>query len=455
MRVIYIRLIQIKQALNQAPLAGEIGVFISLWLGQLISRLGSGLTSFALDIWVYQQTDSITQLALLTAVIALPAAAMSPFAGAIVDRWSRRWIMVVSNVLTACCILSVAVLYASDRLHIWHIYLAVAGKSTFDVFRDVAFRSSLVLMLPKDKLLFASGLAQGGNSIVRLISPALGGVLLSLLHIKGVIVLDAATVGFALLPLLLFRLPEISDIDNGITLEQKSTILAELVEGWEYLADRRGLLSLVLLRAVYNVATSAALVLTTPLLLSLTTPTNVGFVLSISATGMVVGSLLLGALDSDQSPLINIIFISMLTGGAGLICAGVRPSLTLYTCAAFFFALGIPLINGCTQVLFQRKVAPQIQGRIFSANSMIIIVAPPIVILGLGPLVDKVLEPRMAFDGPWAHTIIGELIGSGPGRGTALLMIILGIAVMIFITTAYQYEPLRFLEKQLPDQLDS
>lgn len=439
---------------NQYPFDSGMRVFIPIWLGQLISGLGSGLTSFALDIWVYQQTDSITQLALLTVVIALPAVTMAPFAGVLVDRWNRRWIMLVSNLLTGLCILSIAILYAFDQLQIWHIYLAVAGQSTFDVYRDIAFRSSLVLMLPKEKLLFASGLAQGGNSIVRLISPALGGVLLGLLHLTGVILLDVTTVFFALLPLLVLQFPEFSDTDNATTLEPTFSIFEQIVEGWQYLNDRRGLLGLVLLRAIYNVAVSASLILATPLLLSLTTPTNVGVVFSIGATGMVLGSLLLGTLNNDQQQLVNIIFISMTLGAAGLIFAGTQTSIILYTCAAFLFALGIPLINGCTQVLFQRKVDPKIQGRIFSTNSMIIMVAPPIIILGLGPLVDRVLEPRMAFDGPWAHTIVGELVGSGPGRGTALLMLTLGIVVALFIVTAYQYEPLRFLEKQLPDQLD-
>ncbi|MBD2385066.1 MFS transporter [Cylindrospermum sp. FACHB-282] len=419
----------------------------------MVSRVGSGLTSFAFDVWVYQHTGSITQFAFLTLAITLPGICIAPIAGSIVDRWSRRWLMVISAICSSLCVLTVGILFALGHLEIWHIYLAVAGKSLFSTFGVTAFRASVVLMVPKNRLGRASGLTQGTDSIVRLVSPALGGILLGILKLPGVILLDFITFIFAIIPLLILNVPELPHTDNTEIDSQDKSLLSGVVEGWNYLLTRRGVLMLVFLRSIYNGAIGSAMILVTPLLLSLTTPAGLGPLLSLAGSGMLVGSIFLGVLGDRQANLVNIIFISIFLGSCGLVTGGMRPSLTLFTISGFFFALGIPLINGCTQILLQRKVAPEIQGRIFSMNNMIATAFPPVLAIAIGPFADKVLEPLMDFDGPWSQGI-GQLIGSGPGRGIGLLFILIGLTTLLSTLIVYQYEPLRRLESELPDTVD-
>lgn len=427
-------------------------VFTLLWLGLMTSQVGSGLTSFALDVWVYQHTGSVTQFALLTICIALPRVLISPIAGTLVDRWSRRWTMLMGNVCSGLCILCVGLLYMGSRLEIWHIYLATAGVSTFMSFHLPAFKASITLMVPKEQLSRASGMTEMGNAITQLLSPALGGVLLGLIQLKGVIALDLSTLFFALIPLIVFRLPEV-DSQEGRN-EEKQSLINDTVEGWTYLARRSGLVGLIFLQASYILLIQSIIVLFTPLMLTLTTPTIFGVISSIAGLGMFVGSLFLGIWGNRQQHFIDAIVACALLSGVATICAGASSSLLLFTISAFCIALTLPLVNGLTQVLFQRKVTPEIQGRVFAINNMFMGVAPPFAAVAIGPMVDYIFEPRLNFDGNWADSIIGQIIGSGPGRGIGLTFILIGILMIIITVTAYQYAPLRLLESELPDADD-
>ncbi|QJB46192.1 MFS transporter [Dolichospermum flos-aquae] len=431
----------------------EMRVFVTIWLGQIISKIGSGLTSFAFDVWVYQQTGSITQFAFLTLAITLPAFCIAPIVGGIVDRWNRQWIMVISTICSSICVLTIGILFILGNLEIWHIYLAVAGKSIFTAFSGTAFRASIILMVPENKLGRASGFTQATDSIARLVCPALGGVVLGTLHLEGVIFVDFISFMLAIIPLLVVDIPKLPPTDDLLVDIQQTSFISGIQQGWNYLLTRPGILLLVLLRTLYNTTIGAALILVTPLLLTLTSPESLGFVMSLAGSGMVVGIIYLAIVGDHQENLVNLMFISILLGSCGLVIAGIRPSLILLTISGFFFSSGIPVINGCFQILLQRKIAPQIQGRIFSLNNMISMLFPPLIAIAIGPLADRVLEPLMDFDGPWSRGI-GQVIGSGPGRGIGLLFILTGLITILFTLIVYQYEPLRKLETELPNEVD-
>ncbi|MGK7903715.1 MAG: MFS transporter [Hormoscilla sp.] len=445
--------IQFERINQPATVAKGMRVFTLLWLGLITSQVGSGLTSFALDVWVYQHTGSVTQFALLTICIALPRVLISPIAGTLVDRWSRRWTMLISNIFSGLCILCVGLLYMGSRLEIWHIYLATAGFSTFMGFHLPAFKASITLMVPKEQLSRASGMTEMGNAITHLISPALGGVLLGLIQLKGVIALDLSTLLFALIPLIVFRLPEVDskEVRND---EEKQPLINDTVEGWTYLARRPGLVGLIVLKASYILMLECIVVLFTPLMITLTTPTRFGVISSIAGLGMFAGSLFLGIWDNRQQHFIDTIVVCSLLSGFAMICGGASSSLLLFTISIFCIALTVPLVNGLSQVLFQRKVTPEIQGRVFAVNNMFMGVAPPFAAVAIGPMVDYIFEPRLNFNGDWADSIIGQIIGSGPGRGIGFTFILIGILMIIITVTAYQYTPLRLLESELPDADD-
>ncbi len=422
--------------------------FTAIWFGQVISRFGSSLTGFALDVWVYRETNSVTQFALLTVAMTLPYVFISPVAGTLVDRWSRRWTMLISHFCSALCILAIGLLYYFQHLQLWHIYLALAASSCFNAFNWTAFKAAIVTMVSKEKLPQASSMTELGAAIVRLIGPVTGGFLLGILQVQGVIFFDFATVFFALIPLSLLRFPEIASWETQLS--EKQSVAKATIKGWDYLLARKGLLGLLLVRAFYNFLVGAAIVLTTPLILTLTVASRLGVILSIAGVGTLIGSLMLSSWGKKQAQLINIILACLLLSGVSIAIAGVRPSLYLFTIAGFLFCFGLPLINGLTQVILQKKVAPNIQGRIFAINGMFLTATPLIAAALFGPLADKIFEPLLAFDGPWA-TGIGAIIGTGPGRGIGFLFIVIGIVTILTSLLSLQYPPLRKLETELPD----
>lgn len=421
-------------------------IFILIWLGQLISLIGSGLTAFALDVWVYQTTGSIFQFTLLTLFTTLPFVIISPIAGVLVDRWSRRWTMIISDTCSALSTLSIALLFASHHIEIWHIYLANAVSSCFSAFQWPAYTAATTLLVPKEDLNRASGLTQFGKSITQLIAPGLGGVLLGVIHVEGVILIDFATLFFALIPLLLFRLPEI----NTATKEDSfSSIFEEMNYGWRFLTDKPGLLGVLILFTAYSFLSGMTNILIIPLVLSFTSTVGLGIILTICGSGMLIGSLAISAWG-QLLPSISIFLGSMLLCGLFTMMAGLCPSASLFTSFEFLVFFSIPFIRTSEQVIFQKKVAPDMQGRVFAFIATLSGASLPFAYLVAGPMADRVFEPLMAVDGPLAGSL-GHIIGTGQGRGIGLLYIVMGILLILATGVGYLYPRLRLVEDELPD----
>lgn len=428
-----------------------MSIFVLVWLGQLVSVLGSSLSNFALDVWVYQQTNSVTHLSFLILFSTLPRVIISPFAGVLVDRWNRRWVMIISDSGAALSTLTIALLLVFEQIHVGHIYLiylATALSSIFSTFQWPAYSAAITLLVPKKQLGRANGMIQLAQALGQLVSPLLGGMLLLVIQLSGIIVLDFISFLFSLTILLLVRFP-----DHKVTKSQetnKTSIFTEAVYGFHYLTARSGLLALLFLFATNNFLVGMLQVLAYPLVLSFASPAELGMLLFVGGLGTLTGSLMMSTWGSGRQNYINILFCFILLNGFSMMVAGLYRSVFLLALAAFLFFLGFPFVNGSSQVIFQKKVAPEIQGRVFSLNSAICGSCLPLAYLVAGPLADRIFEPLMIVNGPLAGTI-GQLIGTGSGRGIALMFIVLGISTVLITIVAYQYAPLRLVEDQLSD----
>jgi len=263
--------------------------FLIIWFGQLISLTGSGLTGFALGVWVFQKSGSATQFALISLFTALPGIVFSPIAGALVDRWDRRWAMILSDTGAGISTFIVALLFMANWLEVWHIYLLMAISSTFSAFQWPAYSAATTMLVPQEKLGKASGMVQMGQAVAQILSPVLAGALMGVVHITGVILIDFATFLFAVSTLLFVQIPAPRVTEEGE--EGKGSLWKEAAFGWKYITKRHGLLALLLMFAVTNLVTGIVGVLFTPLVLSFTTPAMLGIILSIGGTGFLAGSL--------------------------------------------------------------------------------------------------------------------------------------------------------------------
>lgn len=433
----------------QRSLFAQMRNFYILWVGQLISLTGSGLTGFALGIWVFQKTGSATALTLISFFAIVPIIVFSPIAGALVDRWDRRLTLVLSEAGAALTPLLIVVLISVDRLELWLIYIIVAVSAVFRAFQFPAFTAATTLLVPKEQLGRASGLTQLAGGIGQLISPVLAGVLLGLIGLAGVFLLDVFTFVFSIITLLIIAIPKpIASEDGRIG---RGSLLQESTYGWRYIVARPGLIGLLIFFASSNFMLSAVIVLATPLLLSFTTSAVLGTVLSVAGIGILVGSVVMSIWGGPKRKVYGVLGGALVLGICVMI-AGLAPSALLIGAATFIFAICLTVVGTSSQAIWQRKVATDVQGRVFATRGMIATAALPLAYLVSGPLADYVFNPLLAVNGPLAGSV-GKIIGTGPGRGIGLLFIVFGLLNTVAVIAGYLYPRLRFVEDELPDAL--
>jgi DHA3 family macrolide efflux protein-like MFS transporter len=436
-----------QNAMMQKAAPRGFRTFLLIWFGQLISLTGSGLTGFALGVWVYQRTGSVTQFALISLSTALPGIVFSPIAGALVDRWDRRWAMILSDAGAGLCTLSVALLFVAGRLEVWHIYIAMAASSTFGAFQWPAYSAATTLLVPKEHFGRASGMVQLSEAAAQIASPVMAGALMGVIQVQGVILIDFATFLFAVFTLLFSHVPKPEKTAEGKA--GQGSLLREATYGWTFIRARPGLLGLLLFFAATNFATGIIQVLFTPLVLSFATAAVLGLLLSIGGLGFLTGSLTMSVWGGPKRRVYGILGSNLLMGGV-LFIAGFPPRTWLIGAAVFVLFFSLPITNGCSQAIWQSKTAPDVQGRVFAVRRMIAWVTLPLAYLIAGPLADQVFEPLLMPGGPLASSV-GRIIGVGVGRGIGLLYIILGFMILLATPVAYLYPRLRHVEAELPD----
>lgn len=421
--------------------------FFVIWSGQLVSTLGSGLTSFALGVWIYERTGSTTLFALNMLAFVLPNLLVSPFAGALVDRWDRRRVMILSDTGAGLSTLAIVVLMTLGRLEVWHVILISAWNSAFTTFQWPAYSAATTLLVPKAQLGRAGGMVQIGEAMSQLISPALAGALFVTVGLQGVVLVDFVTYLFAVTTLLLVHVPSPELSQDG--LEGRGSIWKEAIYGWRYIAARKGLFGLLMVFAAYNFFSGLFSPLIGPLILDMYSPEVFGYLGSIVGVGMLVGTLLMSAWGGPKRRIHGVLAFLMLGGFfSGLI--GLTPYLPLMAAAGFGMMLVMPIIGGSSQAIWQSKVAPDVQGRVFSVRRMIAWSTMPLAYLIAGPLADYVFNPLLEVGGPLSNSL-GLLMGVGPGRGTGLLFVVIGFCSLLVGLGGYLSPRVRNLEDELPD----
>ena len=424
--------------------------FYVVWSGQLVSLVGTNLTGFALAIFVFQETGSATQLAGILLASQLPQVLFTPIAGALVDRWDRRWAMILSDFGAGLGTLAMVLLLALDSLQIWHLYIILSISGIFQSFQWPAYGAATTLLVPKENYTRAAGLVQLAEALGQVFAPAIAGFLLVVGGLELVIAVDVVTFVFAVTTLLLVRFPAPEESEAGK--ESKGSLLAEARFGFTYIRRRPGLFVLLWYFASLNLVFGFMGVVIFPVILGFADAQAMGNVFSIGAIGMVIGSVIMSAWKGPQH-LVRGLIIAVIGLGAGLVLVGLRPNIVWVTVAAFVGFISIPFGNGFSQAIWQRKVDPDVQGRVFAVRRTLAQGTGPLALIAAGPLLDQIFEPALLPGGSLAGSV-GEVIGTGPGRGAAFFMILMGLAAILISIAAYSYPRLRNLETELPDAVD-
>jgi len=424
--------------------------FTIVWIGQLVSLLGTSMTAFSLTIWAYEVTGSATALALVGFFYVTPMLVFSPFAGAIVDRSNRKWMMALSDLASGMATLGILGLYLSGGLQIWHLYVASSIMGLFQSFQWPAYSAAISVMLPKEHYGRANGMMSLAESGSGIFAPLLAGAVLGIIGLGGVLFIDVATFLFAIATLSVIHVPQPSITEDG--LQGRGNLLQEAVFGFRYILARPSLLGLQSVFLLGNFFASAVFIMLAPMILARTNNNELiyGSVMSAGAVGGVIGGLVMSAWGGPKRRIHGVLggwIVASLVDG---VVMGLGRDLSVWAAAGLLGAFFVPVINGSNQAIWQAKVAPDVQGRVFSIRMLIAWFVNPVAMLVVGPLADYVMEPAMRAGGTLSGTF-GWLVGTGPGAGIALIFIFSGLMASLVSMGAYAITAIRDVESVLPD----
>jgi DHA3 family macrolide efflux protein-like MFS transporter len=429
-------------------LSGMTG-FTVMWVGQVVSLVGSAMTSFAVMVWLWERTGRATPFALYgTATISTTIAA-SLLAGALVDRWDRKVSMALSDLAAALSTIAMLVLHRVNALEVWHLYALAAFTGFFGALQFPAFSAAVTVMLPKRHYARASAMRSMAETASGIFAPALAVVLLRLVGIRGVFVVDIVTFAIALATLLIVHIPKppaVSEAQAG-----KESIWKESLYGLRYLYERPPLFGLLIIFFVLNINLGFVNVLRTPLVLARTGGDEValGIVKSAVAAGGLAGGLVMIVWDGPKSK-VRGIFAGMALVAISTIAMGLGHNVIVWAAAGGLTWMTLLIENSCSQAYWQSKVAPAVQGRVFAARSMLSGAAAPLAAVVAGPLADRVFEPQVSGGG-FLGSAFGGIVGTGPGSGLSLMFLFSGILALVTAIIGYGVRAVREGETILPD----
>jgi MFS family permease len=424
--------------------------FVVVWTGQIISLLASSMSQFGLTIWMYQQTHSATAMGLVQVFFITPFLLLSPIAGIMVDRYNRKLMMMVSDLAAVTATFGIFILFALGKLQPWHLYLAAVVNGAGNTFQWPAYSAAISLMVPKNQLGRANGLTSLMEAGPGVLAPALAGALMPVIGLTGLLFIDFATFFLAIGALFMVAIPQPpksqagSGADEGNFIQQASF-------GFKYIFARPSLLGLQMIFFFGNLFHSMAFTLIAPMILARTNQNSLAFgaVESTLATGGIIGGLVMSAWGGFTRRVHGVLGGWMISS-VGLIWLGLGRNVSMWIPAAILNMIVTPLINGSNQAIWQAKVAPELQGRVFSARRLIAWLTNPVAPILAGTMADFVLEPAMITGGRLAN-LFDWLTGSGPGAGMGLLMIFCGLAGVIIGLAGYFIPVIRKAEQILPD----
>lgn len=398
--------------------------FLLLWSGELVSSIGSGLTSFGLGVYVFRQTGSAADMALVTLLAFLPTLLLSVPAGVLADRYDRRMLMMVGDGCSALGILYVLYCMQTGGASLAQTCIGVTVSSVFSSLLEPAYRATVSDLLEKEEYSRASGLVSLAGSARYLVSPILAGILLSVSDVRLLLLLDAAT----------FLLTVIctGTVRRGLAsrpADRSASFLTQMREGWQAVTQKRGMFLLILLSSAMTCFMGAFQILAEPLILAFADSSTLGVCETICASGMLVSSLFLGVRGIRRG-YVRLLSLSLALSGVAMALFGLRENLVLICASGFGFFAMLPFANNCLDYLVRTNIDDALQGRAWGLIGFL---------SQLGYVVAYGLSGILA-DG------MGSRLQIGVGRGSALVIMTAGALLVLIALSLPPIRSIRRLE---------
>lgn len=414
--------------------------FLIVWMGQLISVIGVGLTAFSLGVYAFERTGTATSVALVTLFTFVPNILLRPVGGVLADRFDRRAMMIVGDLGAAAGLAFILMMMLTGSIELWHIYVGVTISSIFSAIQSPAYKASATDLLTEEEFSKGSGLVQLAESSKFLFAPIIAGFLLSITSITTILTINIMTFVAAILAVLVIK----RNLQVDRTESEPPHFMKELTEGWDAIRTNRGVLLLVTIISIVTFYLGFLETLIGPMILSFANAQTLGTFQSVSAIGMLVSSLLIGMVTVTKK------YASMLVWGmalAGLAFALLGLSTNIYFIigAGFLFLSALPFVNTSADVLVRMNISNEKQGRVWGIIGILSQLGFVVAYCTAGFLADHVFNPLLVEGGALSSSV-GSLIGTGPGRGIGLLFIIAGIFVIIVAGITRRFQSIKDLE---------
>ncbi|MEW1889008.1 amino acid adenylation domain-containing protein [Streptomyces sp. NBC_00523] len=418
--------------------------FLAVVLGQLGSIVGSALTEFALPIWILLETGSLARFALYSVVAMLPGILVGPLAGAVVDRFDRRKVMLAGDLTAGLSQVAMLCLLLGGALDTWYLYVLLGSLSVALTFQRLAYSSAIPQLVPKRYLGHANGIVQLAFGAAQFVVPLIAVALMAGIGLRGILILDIASYVVAVAVLVCVRFP------RTLPWTRREPVVEEIKQGFAYTWRHRGFRSMLLWFAALNLFLSPLFLLVTPLVLSFDTLDGAAAVATAGGAGAVAGGLIMGVWGGPRRHRVRgMLALAGVFALAGAV-TGLRADLWVIGAGAFGMSCAIALVNGVYSTIVQVKVPQRFHGRVFALNTMVAWSTLPIGHGLVAPLGARLFDPLLADDGVLADSV-GRVLGTGPGRGIGLMYLLCCLVMLALVALALRLPVLARFDRDVPD----
>jgi len=410
--------------------------FYKLWLGELISNIGSGMTAFALSVYIYEKTGSVSYVSLITLLSFMPSIVLSPIGGLLADRYDRRLLMIIGDLFSGLGLVYILWNIQAGENSIVPIFVGITFSSIFTSLLEPSYRATLTDILEEENYAKASGLIQVAGSAKYLISPVIAGMILSVADIRVILLLDILTFITTCLMIFLVRKSMNSETQN-----YKKDSFKELLEGLFIIKENRGVYSLVIIMFFVCFFMGFIQILIRPMILALSSVKTAGMMESLCAAGLLIGSLWIGIAGIKKN-YSKILAVACFFCGIFMSMTGVNENLAIIGISTFLFFSTLPFMNSCADVLVRVSVPNELQGRVWGLISLITQMGTVAAYIISGVMADYIFEPMFNKNGLLVKNI-GMIIGTGKGRGIGFMLILSGMGMLIMAIVIWKNREIR------------
>lgn len=418
--------------------------FYKLWLGELISSIGSGMTAFALSVYVYKKTGSVSYVSLITLLSFMPSIVLSPIGGLLADRYDRRLLMIIGDLFSGLGLVYILWSIQAGEKSIVPIFVGITFSSIFTSLLEPSYRATLTDILEEENYAKASGLIQVAGSAKYLISPVIAGMILSVADIRVILLLDILTFITTCLMIFLVRKSMNSETQN-----YKKDSFKGLLEGLFIIKENRGVYFLVIIMFFVCFFMGFIQILIRPMILALSSVKTAGIMESLCAVGLLIGSLWIGIAGIKKN-YSKILAVACFFCGIFMSMTGVNENLNIIGISTFLFFSTLPFMNSCADVLVRVSIPNELQGRVWGLISLITQMGTVAAYIISGIMADYIFEPMFNKNGLLVKNI-GIIIGTGKGRGIGFMLILSGMGMLIMAIIIWKNREIREVSEKCVD----